>query len=320
MPDRKTLQEIFRQMLRIRMVEEKIAEEYPHQQIRCPVHLCLGQEAIAAGVCANLKHEDIVFSNHRSHGHFLAKGGDLKSMIAEIYGKAAGCCGGRGGSQHLIDISANFLGSTPIVGGVVPVAVGVAFASFLRKEKIVTVIFIGDAAFEEGVVHESLNFASLKKLPIIFVCENNLFSVFTHIRWRQPKWNITRFALSNAIPFIREDGNDGLKVYRAAKKAIGTVRRNKGPFFIEFATYRERQHVGPKINTDRYKSATSLYYKTKKNPTIKMMQYLIREKILTIAQVKAMKDVIQKEIEEAFTFAKASSFPKEGVSKEYVYA
>ena len=155
-------------MLRIRLVEEGIAGLYSEQEMRCPVHLCTGQEAIPVGVCAVLQKEDIVMGNHRSHGHYLAKGGDLKAMMAEIYGKSTGCSKGMGGSMHLTDLSVNFLGTTPIVASIIPIAVGTAFSSMMKNEKRVTVVFLGRAATEEGVFTESLNFASLKKLPVIF--------------------------------------------------------------------------------------------------------------------------------------------------------
>ena len=165
-------------MLRIRRVEESIARRYAEQEMRCPTHLCIGQEAIAVGVCNALLRTDKVFSNHRAHGHYLAKGGDLNAMIAELYGRAAGCCGGRGGSMHLIDLDAGFMGATPIVGGTVPIAVGSAWASCLKNSSDVTVVFFGDGCFEEGVMHESLNFAALHNLPIVFICENNSYSVY----------------------------------------------------------------------------------------------------------------------------------------------
>ena len=181
------------------MVEEKIVELYPQQEMRCPVHLSIGQEAVSVGVCANLTREDIVFSNHRSHGHYLAKGGNLKAMVHEIYGKSTGCCFGRGGSMHLLDLSINFFGSTPIVGGTIPIAVGASLASKMQQKNNITTIFHGDGAVEEGVFHESLNFASLKKLPVLFVCENNLYSVYTPLSERQPNREIYKLVEAHDI-------------------------------------------------------------------------------------------------------------------------
>ena len=166
--------DLFREMLRIRMIEEAIAGRYSEQQMRCPVHLSIGQEAVAVGVCKAILHSDYLISNHRAHAHYLAKGGSLKAMIAEIYGKQTGCCNGRGGSMHLVDQSVGMLGSTPIVGGSIPVAVGLAFATQLQRKEQITIVFFGEGATEEGVFAECLNFPALRKLPILFVCGNNL--------------------------------------------------------------------------------------------------------------------------------------------------
>ena len=166
-----------RDMLRIRMVEEHIADRYPEQEMRCPVHLSIGQEAVAVGVCAALAATDQVVSAHRSHAHYLAKGGDLLGMIGELYGKDVGCCRGKSGSMHLVDPTAGFMAAVPIVGSTIPIGVGLAFASALKGERRVTGIFFGDGSTEEGVFAESLNFAVLKKLPALFICENNFYSV-----------------------------------------------------------------------------------------------------------------------------------------------
>src|SRR5581483_333859 len=180
------ISKLYHQMLRIRAVEEAIAALYSEQQMRCPVHLSIGQEAVAAGSCAAVEQTDYAMSGHRSHAHYLAKGGSLRAMMAEIYGKAAGCCGGKGGSMHLVDLAAGFLGAVPIVGSTIPIAVGTAFASKARGESRVTLSFFGEGATEEGVFHESINFASLKKLPVVFVCENNFYSVYSPLSVRQP--------------------------------------------------------------------------------------------------------------------------------------
>ena len=172
-----TRRALHRGMLYIRTVEERIADMYPEQEMRCPVHLSIGQEAAEAGSGLALERSDYALSGHRSHGHYLAKGGDLKSMMAEIYGKATGCSGGKGGSMHLIDLDAGFLGAVPIVGSTIPIGVGTAFGSKSKGENRVTMIFFGDGATETGVFHESLNFAALHKLPVVFLCENNLYSV-----------------------------------------------------------------------------------------------------------------------------------------------
>ena len=173
-------------MLKIRRVEERVQALYPEGDMRCPTHFSIGQEAVAAGVCRNLRTEDYVISAHRSHAHYIGKGGSLRAMFAELYGKVDGCASGKGGSMHLIDLSVNFLGCVPIVGSTIPIGVGAAFGAMLQDRAAVTVIFFGDAATETGVFHESVNFAAVHHLPVLFVCENNLYSVNTPLDVRQP--------------------------------------------------------------------------------------------------------------------------------------
>ena len=206
-------QALFYSMLRIRRVEEAIADRYSEQEMRCPMHLCIGQEAIAAGVCAALEGADMVFSNHRAHGHYLAKGGSLDSMMAELYGRSTGCCGGRGGSMHLIDLNVGFMGATPIVGGTVPLAAGAAWKAQLRSTGQVVTVFFGDGCFEEGVVHETMNFAALHKLPILFVCENNQFSVYTRWEDRQAARPIFKIAQAHGLEARAGNGNDVEEVF-----------------------------------------------------------------------------------------------------------
>lgn len=231
----------------IRNVENEIVKLYPDQQIRCPVHLCLGQENIAAGVISALNEEDIVFSTHRSHGHYIAKGGNIKKFFDEIYGKKTGCCKGRGGSMHLIDKKCGFYGSTSIVGGIIPVAVGAAFSMKLQGSKRRVVVFFGDGATEEGVFHESLNFASLHKLNILFVCENNELAVETPISERQPNRPIANIAVCHNIyapsPYEINDAN---RIYQKTKLALQEL-----PAFIEFKTTRLKEHCGPNDNKRR---------------------------------------------------------------------
>src|SRR3972149_11018294 len=211
---------LFRSMLRIRRIEEALADRYAEQEMRCPMHLCIGQEAIAVGVCAALFANDVMFSNHRAHGHYLAKGGNLNALIAELYGRSTGCCGGRGGSMHLIDLDVGFMGATPIVGGTVPLAVGAAWAARLQAQDRLGVAFFGDGCFEEGVMHESLNFASLHQLPVLFVCENNNFSVYTPLRERQPARSIHAVAQAHGWRAWSGDGNDVEAVSAVAREAV----------------------------------------------------------------------------------------------------
>ena len=317
---KKKLQNLYYQMLRIRKVEEAIADEYGKKQMRCPTHLCIGQEAIAAGVCANLKSKDIVFSGHRSHGHYLAKGGSLKRMLAELYGKATGCAKGRGGSQHLIDLSANFWGATPIVGETIPVAVGTALATAMSGKDHITAVFFGDAAMEEGVTHESLNYAALKKLPVLFICENNLYSTYTHISERQPERSISSLAAGHGIKVAREDGNNVLRVYKTAKAAIEAIGNGDGPFFIEYLTYRLREHVGPLFDPAGFRPRDEYEYWLERSPIGHLEKYVLKNNILSKNDLKAQERKIKMEIDEAFKFAKASPYPDEEISEKMVYA
>lgn len=304
------------------MVEERIAGLYPEQEMRCPVHLCIGQEGVAAGVCANLDKRDYVLSNHRSHGHFLAKGGDLKAMMAEIYGKASGCSRSKGGSMHLIDLSAGFLGSTPIVAGVIPVAVGVALGTSMKKEKKVTVCFFGDAATEEGVFSESLNFASLKKLPVIFICENNLYSVYSPLSVRQPKdRDNLAIAMGYGVRAEKGDGNDVASVYQITKKAVREARRGKGPSFLQFDTYRYREHCGHNFDHElNYRTTNEYDHWFKRCPLDNFERKLIRQGILDKDYIGRVREKIGNEIDGAIKFAKGSLLPEKEEVFSDIYA
>lgn len=321
MLDTDTLYSLLYSMLRIRRVEERIAELYPEQEMRCPVHLCIGQEAVAAGVCANLSHDDYVLSNHRSHGHYLAKGGDLKAMIAEIYGKATGASKGGGGSQHLIDLSANVLGAVPLVGSTIPVAVGAAFGSVMQNKGNVTVVFFGDGAVEEGILHESLNFASLKKLPVIFVCENNLYAVYTPLSARQPQREIFSLAKGHAVDAFQVDGSDAIKVYEAAKDAVSKAKNGGGPTFLECKVYRWREHCGPNYDDDLgYRTVDEIKERKNRDPIEKQKKYMMSKGITPDEQINIMLKKIEDEIEEAVIFAKESPFPQQDQLLKHVYS
>jgi pyruvate dehydrogenase E1 component alpha subunit len=319
--EKELLVDLYRTMLLIRRAEEKIAELYPKQEMRCPVHLCVGQEAVGVGVCKNLTSGDMVFSNHRSHGHYIAKGGNLKAMFAEIYGKATGCTKGRGGSMHLIDRRVNFIASTSIVGGTIPVAAGAAFALKARKKDNISVAFFGDAAIEEGVFHETLNFSSLKKLPILFVCENNLYAVQTPISARQPERQILKLVESHGLAAYQADGNDVVKVFEITRKAIDHIKSGKGPAFIEFLTYRWREHCGPNFDHEKgYRTEAEVFSWQKKCPLERLRVGLIREKILNEKQLEELQQEIDHEVEQAVAFAKESPFPAKTDLYEYLYS
>lgn len=232
-------------MLRIRLVEQTIAARYAEQRMRCPVHLSIGQEAIAVGVCSALRPDDRVLSTHRCHAHYLAKGGDLKRMIAELHGKAAGCNGGRGGSMHLFDAAAGMVASLPIVASAIPVAAGMALADKLDGLDRVTVVFFGDAAVEEGAFHETCNIASVKKLPVLFVCEDNGYSIHTPRLVRQPMRPIEDLAHAHGIGARWANGNDVLAVAKEAGDAVEDIRAGHGPQFLVCDTQRLAEHCGP---------------------------------------------------------------------------
>lgn len=317
-----TLRRLYYEMLRIRLVEEKLAELYPEQQMRCPVHLSIGQEAVAVGVCANLLRDDYVLSNHRSHGHYLAKGGNLKAMMAELYGKVTGCSQSKGGSMHLVDLSVGFLGATPIVGSTIPIAVGVAFGSVMRGEESVSVVFFGDAATEEGVFHESLNFAALKKLPVIFICENNLYSVYSPLSVRQPEGReIFELARGHGIESYQSDGNDVVEVYSLAKQAVQKARQGGGPTFLEFKTYRWLEHCGPNYDNDLgYRTESEFQCWKRCCPIEKPKELLLREGYFSRQNFDCMVSELAAEINEAVMFAKESPFPEEQLLFKDIYA
>lgn len=312
---------LLREMLRIRRVEEALADRYAEQEMRCPMHLCIGQEAIAVGVCEALTDDDVMFSNHRAHGHYLAKGGRLNAMVAELYGRSTGCCGGRGGSMHLIDLDVGFLGATPIVGGTVPLAVGAAWAASLKEEKRVSVIFLGDGCFEEGVVHESLNFAALHQLPVVFVCENNRFSVYTRVNERQPDRPIFKVAEAHGISSYTGDGNNVEEVLSLSRTAVDLARQGEGPQFLEFHVHRWREHCGPDFDDHlNYRTAQEIAKGIQDCPIARYIDALEQKAGLSKLDLEKIELEIQKEIAAAFNFALSSDKPNLIDAQRKVYA
>lgn len=243
--DRDFLLRLFRSMLRIRIVEEEIEKRYHEDQMKTPIHLMIGQEATSVGCCAALRDSDLLYSSHRTHGNYLAKGGDLNAMLCEMFCRVNGCVGSRGGSMHLIDKRVGMAGTSAIVGGAVPIATGAALATKMRGLDRVCVVFLGEAGVEEGVTSESLNFAALKQLPVIYFCENNFYSVQSPLATRQhPDRVIWKWAASYGMPSTLVDGTNVLAVYEATKKAVKRAREGGGPTFIEAPVYRFRAHGG----------------------------------------------------------------------------
>lgn len=309
-PDNKTMLGLFKDMLRIRLIEERIAHAYPEGKMRTPTHFSIGQEAVSVGVCACLNRKDAVFASHRCHAAYLARGGGLKEMLAELFGRANGACGGRSGSAHLACPGKNMY-SAPILGAMSAVATGAALSFKLSGKVNISVSFIGDAALEEGVVTESINFALVKNLPVLFVCENNLFSTHTHIKYRQPDIPIYKRIKSLGIYACRIDGNDILQVYNTVKEAREKIIRGRGPAFIECLTYRYREHVGPNFDFNNpYRAKDEVdYWMNKRCPVKRFRGILFNNGVLTENMVNLFVKKINREVDEALEFAGNSPWP-----------
>jgi TPP-dependent pyruvate/acetoin dehydrogenase alpha subunit len=299
-----SLSALYRSLYRIRRVEEQIIEYYPTDKIKSPVHLSIGQESVAVGVCAALRPEDIAFGTYRGHALYLAKGGDLRRMVAELYGKVDGCARGKAGSMHLIDTSVNMMGTSAIVATTIPQAVGYAFALRSRKDKAIVACFFGEGAMDEGVCYESLNFAALKKLPILFICENNHYAIYSHIRDRMPHPNPCERAGVFRIPNERIEHGDTLRIRDVSFKAAAAIRAGEGPQFLECMTYRWRDHVGP--DEDR---------KWKYRPDEELDSWIRNDEMARLGNMldagerKRIEQAVDSEIIDAFAFAEASPFP-----------
>lgn len=291
--------QLFHDTLRIRLVELRIIQLYPSDRIQSPVHLSIGQEAVATGACAALRCDDLVFGSYRSHAFYLAKGGDLRQMMAELYGKATGCCGGKAGSMHLAAPDVGFMGSSAIVASTIPHAVGAALAAKRRNTDQIVLTVFGDGATEEGVYHESLNFAALHQLPVLFLCENNGLAVHSRISARQ-SYDLLEHADSYGIPTrLCARGNDPRAVYDTVAAAAGRVRAERRPMVLVVDTYRQMEHVG--IGEDHhvgYRSAAEAEPWRRSDP-------LVTETAL----VARFTPEILREIDDAVAFAEQSPWP-----------
>ena len=320
--DVETRRRLYRELTRIRLIEEKIVELYPEQEMRCPVHLSIGQEAVPVGISAHLRKDDQVMSGHRSHAHYLAKGGSLRAMYAEFYGKATGCASGRGGSMHLVDLDAGVLGSVPIVGATIPIGVGAAWAGRMRGTDQIFVVYFGEGATEEGVFYEAINFASLKKLSVLFVCENNLYSVYSPMSVRQPEGvAVYEKAKAHGVPVRYGNGNDVMEVHRIAREAVNFVRAGNGPMFLEFETYRWREHCGPNFdNSLGYRTEAEFDIWRKRCPLDSFEAQLLGDGVVSPEQSAEIRREIQSEIEDAVAFAKGSPYPEGREAAMFTYA
>ena len=320
---KKFLRDLYTTMVRIRICEESLVEPILNGEVRCPVHLYSGEEAVATGVCAALSEDDYVFGTHRSHGHYLAKRGSMGELIAEIYGKETGCSRGRGGSMHIIEPTKGMMGAAPIVGGTISLALGAALASKIRKEKRISVAFFGDGAAGEGVLYESLNFAALKKLPILFICENNSYSTHLPITECRPDIPIFQVGKPFGVSSVRVNGNDVLKVYETAKEAGDLCRDGNGPVFIECITYRLRGHVGPDDNIQG--SHTDIRPKEeirkweRRDPIKSFKRVLLRNNTLKKEDIEEIGKAAEVEVKEAIAFAKKNPYPKKNELNQYVF-
>jgi len=305
------LLDMYKKMVRIRKFEEKVEELHIKGILPGLKHLYIGEEAVAVGVISCLRKDDYIGSTHRGHGHLIAKGGDVKLMMAELYGKKTGYCKGKGGSMHIADINIGILGANGIVAANIPIVGGAALSSKMRKKDQVAVSFFGDGGANEGIFHEGLNLASVWKLPAIFVCENNFYAISTPQEKVTSVESIAKRASSYNIPGYSVDGTDVLEVYRVAKEAVARARKGEGPSLIECKTYRFKGHyVGEGQRELSYRSRDEVKrYWEKKCPIKKFKNYLIKENIFTQSFLEDIEKEVDKEIDEAVKFAEESPYP-----------
>jgi pyruvate dehydrogenase E1 component alpha subunit len=309
---------MYGKMLLIRFFEQKAVELFRNGTIGGAVHPSIGQEAVAVGVCANLDSSDYITSTHRGHGHCIAKGADVNQMMAELVGKAGGYCRGKGGSMHICDPSIGILGSNGIVGGGLPIAVGAAYKiKYKNESRRVVVCFFGDGAVNQGSFHEAINMASIWRLPVVFVCENNMWAISTRSEYATAGESIGARACAYGIPGMVLNGNDILEVYENVKKAVDRCRERKGPSLIECRTYRIEGHfVGdPRIYCDR----EEVKEWKKKCPILAFENHLLDKHIITQEKMERMRAHAEHSIEKAVSFAQESPFPRIETLHEDIY-
>ena len=307
------LMELYRHMLLLRRVEEALASAYKRQKMRTPTHFGIGQEAVAVGVCAGLGDGDVVYSHHRAHNHYLARGGGIRALAAELLGRETGCSGGRGGSVHLTAKEIGFIASSAILGQTIPVAVGSALAFKMDGLPNVAVSFFGEAACEEGVIYESFNFASIRKLPVLFACENNLYSTESPLSVRQaPNTDLCARARSFGIDALRVDGNDVAAVNAAAREAIARARAGDGPTFLECMTYRWLEHVGPYFDHELgrdYRSEAELREWMARCPIDRCRRILLDDGVCDEATLQEIDDQLKAHINRDIEAAQNDPWP-----------
>lgn len=313
--------DMYRSMLRIRRFEEVIGDCVEAGEVIGPAHLYIGQEAVAVGVCSALREDDYIFGAHRSHGHYLAKGGDMRKLAAEILGRATGCSQGRGGSMHIVAREVGLLGTSALVGGGFGPGVGTALASQLQGLDRVTAIFFGDGATEEGIFFEAVNFAALQKLPAVFVCENNLYSSHLPISARQPIDTLYEHAAVYRIPARRIDGNNVRQVSDTAQEAVDRARAGLGPSFIEAMTYRWRGHVGPNLDLDKgLRTPEELNAWMARCPIKTHAAFMDTSGAWATGERERIDRAVENEVAEAISFARASPRPDPCDLLKHVYS
>ncbi|MCD6445458.1 pyruvate dehydrogenase (acetyl-transferring) E1 component subunit alpha [Candidatus Bathyarchaeota archaeon] len=312
------LVEMYRKMFEIRSFEEKVFELYAQNMVPGTIHLYAGEEAVAVGVCSNLRKNDYITSTHRGHGHCIAKGADPKKIMAEILGKKTGYCKGKGGSMHIADFSVGMLGATAVVGAGIPIAVGAGLSIKLRGTDQVVACFFGEGASNQGTFHEGINLAAIWKLPVLFICENNLYAMGTRQSRVMLIKDIADRAAAYGIPGVVVDGNDVLAVYEAAGKAVERARKGEGPTLIECKTYRHKGHS--RIDPAKYRPREEVEEWLRKDPIKRFKEKLLKEKLLSEVEIQGIEMEVTNEIEKAVKFAVESPYPKPEEALEDVYA
>lgn len=301
---------IYTALVRARKFDEKVAEHYPEQEMKCPAHLSIGQEGAPAGVSVALRTDDYMVSTHRCHAHTVAKGASFKKLFAELYGRVDGCARGKGGSMHFLAPEVGALGASAIVGGSFPLALGAAFSAKMKGLDRVSVAYFGDGAIEQGVFHEVMNFASLHKLPLLVIVENNGLATITPIEKRQANKELWKHAEQYNMPGVRVDGNHAEQVYAVAVEAVARARRGDGPTMIEATCYRWREHVGYKTDFHLgFRSEEEVKAAEQNDPVKNFREYALGQKFLSTEEMDAIDAGIAQELVEAVEFAKASPYP-----------
>lgn len=319
-PTREQLLDLHERMVRIRLFEEEAGRLMEGGKIPGALHLYVGEEAVAAGVMVHLGPHDQITSTHRGHGHLVAKGGDLKRMYAELFGRATGYCKGKGGSMHISDLDLGMLGANGIVGGSTPIAVGAAFSNRYRGTNDVCACFFGDGASNEGSFHEAANMAALYKLPVVFVCENNLYGEFTAQERHQAVVNVADRASGYGMPGVVVDGMDAVAVFEAAGEAVARARRGEGPTLVEAKTYRFYDHVGVKGMGIGYRSEEEVARWRERDPIATFEAALGEAGVLDAAGARAVHERTAAEVREAVAFAEGSPMPEPEALLEDLYA